>query len=178
MTWMASFVTVFLGVAAGSPDFPLDCLYGSREPTAGLESHPGCAVREGGRVRVSEAHLAQMSFSEEGLASALIDRQWYYLRRDGKLLPVLTYDNGPDSFSEGLTRSLVDGKMAYFDAELRQVVAPKYDWGWPFEDGRALVCLGCKAGAPDGDGHTSIKGGRWSYIDKNGTEVAEAKPPG
>lgn len=178
MAWMASFVAVFLGAAAGGSPFPLDCLYAADDPAAGLESHPECAVREGGRIRVSETHLARMSYSEEGLASALIDRQWYYLRRDGKSLPVLTYDNGPDFFSEGLTRSLVDGKMAYFDIELRQVIAPKYDWGWPFEDGRALVCLGCKAGAPDGDGHTSITGGKWSYIDKKGAKVGEAKPPG
>ena len=101
----------------------------------------------------------------------MIDGHWFYVKPNGDLLQVVTFDNGADYFSDGLTRSLQSGKIAYFDTKLLQVIAPKYDWGWPFEGGRALVCTGCKAGKPDGDGHGAVDGGRWGFIDKSGKEI-------
>jgi hypothetical protein len=91
------------------------------------------------------------------------------------LLQVLTFDNGADYFSEGLTRSLVGGKIAYFDRSFHQVISPKYDWGWPFEAGRALVCLGCSPTGFEKDGHSSVDGGKWGFIDKSGKEVVRVK---
>jgi hypothetical protein len=125
----------------------------------------------GGSLRISGEHLAKMSYTTSGLASVLIDGHWYYVRRNGELLQVVTFDNGADYFSEGLTRSLVGGKIAYFDSKLHQAIPPKYDWGWPFEAGRALVCIGCKPGESEGDGHVSVDGGKWGFIDKNGREI-------
>lgn len=112
-----------------------------------------------------------MFVNEDGLAQALIDQGWYYIKRDGTTLHVITFDNGADYFSEGLVRSLVAGKIVYFDTEFKQVISPKYDWGWPFENGKALVCIGCAEGARDSDGHSKMEGGRWGYIDRNGREV-------
>jgi len=49
-----------------------------------------------------------------------------------------------------------------------------YDWGWPFENGRALVCLGCREGEPEGE-HRPVVGGRWGYVDKSGEEVVPVR---
>jgi WG containing repeat len=58
---------------------------------------------------------------------------------------------------------------------IHQVIAPKYDWGWPFEAGRALICLGCKPTRAVEDEHGSDEGGRWGFIDKSGKEVVPVK---
>lgn len=152
-------------------EYNLLCGYASNEPASEFEPHYNCATRKDGVLVVSKEHLENMYYSEDGLAAAIIDDQWYYIKPNGKLLPIITYDNGADYFKEGLTRSLVDGKIAYFDAKFQQVIGPKYDWGWPFENGFALVCNGCNPGPRDDDGHTFMLGGKWGYIDKSGKEI-------
>jgi WG containing repeat len=164
-------VALFVGTDAFASDFPIACTYVENQPTAELESHAGCAARVGGLWRISDEHLAKMSYTTRGLASVLIDERWYYVKPDGDLLQVVTFDNGADYFSEGLTRSVVRGKIAYFDSKFLRVIPPKYDWGWPFEARRALVCIGCKPGKSDEDGHGSVDGGRWGFIDKSGKEI-------
>jgi hypothetical protein len=69
---------------------------------------------------------------------------------------------------------LINGKIAYFNQDFEPVIAPTYDWGWPFRDGRAIVCKGCVL-VPIEDGHSMLEGGLWGYIDKNGEEVVPVK---
>ena len=152
-------------------DFPLDCAYVTNTPTAELESHSRCAAVVGTTLRISSEHLAKMSYTTSGLAEAFIDGHFYYVKPNGELLQVVAFDNGADYFSEGLTRSLVRGKIAYFDSKFHRVIPPKYDWGWPFEAGRALVCIGCKPSKPDDEGDFSVDGGKWGFIDKSGKEL-------
>lgn len=133
-------------------------------------SYEACATVEGGRLVIAPEHLKRLHFDKNGLADIVVNRQNYYVKRDGSSLAVITYDNGPDDFSEGLTRSLVDGKIAYFDRAFRMVIPPLYDWGWPFEKGRAVVCSGCRPGEPVFE-HTPIKGGVWGEINKKGVVV-------
>jgi hypothetical protein len=148
----------------------LDCVYVDDGPRAELELHAQCARRIPDGVSVLKSHLARMSF-RDGFASVLIEHQHYYVKRDGSILPVLTFDNGADYFAEGLVRSLVDGKIAYYNADFEQVIAPRFDWGSPFRNGRALVCRGCKNPPPSGDEHASMVGGLWGWIDRKGNEV-------
>lgn len=161
---------MLIATIALAEDFPLPCKFVAADPQD-LGENFSCAVRKNGAVTVSKAALAKMYLNQDGLAQALIDHSWYYIKRDGATLPVITFDNGADYFSEGLVRSRVGGKIAYFDAQFKQVIPPKYDWGWPFEDGKALVCIGCAEGVRDGEGHSKVEGGRWGYIDRNGREV-------
>jgi hypothetical protein len=49
----------------------------------------------------------------------------------------------PDDYAAGLTRSVVSGRVAYYDQNFRKVIAPRYDWNWHFHKGRALVCADC-----------------------------------
>src|SRR6202030_1523187 len=60
-----------------------------------------------GHFHLKNKHLVALDFDRNGLASVNIDGGWYYARRDGRLVPVMTMDNGADPFSEGLARSSV-----------------------------------------------------------------------
>lgn len=161
---------------AGGPAAHLPCDYVARAESASgeevFESHADCAaVSSEGMVTFAPAHLAKMVVDADGLARVLVAGRWFYVRATGEHLEVVTYDNGPDEFSEGLVRSRRGAKIGYFDRTLREVVPATFDWGWPFEDGRALVCRGCALDPPDGDGHRTVSGGLWGYIDLAGKEI-------
>lgn len=137
-----------------------------------VEWHDSGAAFRNGQLEVSREHLKRMDFSENGLAQVIVPgKGWFYIKRNGKPLAVITFDNGADYFAEGLTRSKIDGKIAYFDTTFRQVIPPKYDWGWPFEDGKALVCNGCRESPRDSEGHSQLVGGQWGFIDRTGKEI-------
>lgn len=129
-----------------------------------------CASWENAVLEISSKHLANLKFEEPGVAGFYAAEQHFYVKPGGEYLQVIPHDNGADPFQEGLTRSLLNGKIAYFDIDFELVLAPGYDWAWPFRDGRALVCNGC-APTPVGDGHTAMRGGLWGYIDVQGREV-------
>jgi hypothetical protein len=149
--------------------FPLACTYVANTAGAGLEAHPRCARQQGGRPVFSARTLRELRYDGHRLAEIAVEHSWYYLKPDGRSLRVLGYDNGADAFSERLVRGPVDGKIAYFDRSFKQVIAPRYDWGWPFGNGRALVCIGCKA--QRAGEHVDVVGGSWGYIDRAGKEV-------
>jgi hypothetical protein len=152
----------------------LACTYVAKAPGAELESHPGCARRVEERLVFSAQTLRALSYDQHRLAEVMVeDSGWHYLKPDGASLPVVTYDNGADAFSEGLVRAPAGGKIAYFDRAFRQVIAPRYEWGSPFENGRALVCLGCKE-ERRGE-HSWMTGGTWGYIDRSGKEVVPVR---
>ena len=85
------------------------------------------------------------------------------------------YDYWADDFADGLVRTVltVDGveKFGYLDTQLEMAIPPRFDWAFPFADGRAVVCLGCRLDAPVGDGHRPVTGGLWGAIDRSGREV-------
>lgn len=154
------------------------CLYMPKEspgnPTPELMPHESCAtLSKLGEPSIGKRHLEAASYSG-GLAVFLIDGHWYYVRPDGTHLRVIPQDNGPDDWSEGLVRVLSNGKIAYANRAFEVVIPGRYDWGWPFRDGHALVCRGCKPGEAEGE-HTPLEGGRWGYIDLAGKEVVRVQ---
>jgi len=151
--------------------YPIECLYVDVVTGTELTNHPNCAAIVDANPVFSPQHLSKMFFNR-GLAAVNVQQQWYYVMRSGRSLAVIAFDNGADNFSEGLVRSLVNGKVSYFDRRLRQVIPPNHDWGWPFENDRALVCDGCKLGQPDAEGHIAVSDGDWYYINKSGRAVA------
>jgi len=152
----------------------LPCSY---RPSGKKEIAPqgSCAARApDGSLRIERGHLARLDFGRGGMAAVFIEGAgWAYVRRDGHTLEVLASDNGPDDFSESLVRIRRDGKTGYADRSFRTVIPPRFDFGWPFEKGRALVCIGCRFGPPDSrqDEHQSVTGGTWGFIDRTGREV-------
>ncbi|TCT24301.1 WG repeat-containing protein [Thiobaca trueperi] len=157
----------------GAAGFPLSCVDVARGTEAELASHRDCAALKGEDLMLAPTQLRQMRFEIQGLAAVWVTGQWYYVRPTGESLPVVTLDNGPDPFAEGLVRSPRQGRIAYVDAQFREVIAPRYDWGWPFARGRALVCRGCRP-IQDGE-HTRLSGGRWGWIDRQGREVVPVR---
>lgn len=131
----------------------------------------GCRQVAPGMLQISKAALSRLEFDADGIAAVYASGQHYYLRRDGSQLPVISYDNGPDYFSEGVTRAVVDGRLGYYDIHLQPAFTARFDWGWPFENGVAEVCDGCRLGTPDSDGHTSLIGGERYRIDRNGQRL-------
>lgn len=176
--WLERSVWLSLVVACAaceSHSRPLSCTYAS---DGELASHAQCAAHQrDASLNFAPAQLEQMSYSPKGLAEVLVEGRWHYVKRNGESLAVLTYDNGPDPFEQGLVRAQIEGRIAFYDETLRQVLPPKYDWAWPFHDGLARVCAGCKQGAPEGDGHVPVEGGLWGYIDRQGREVVAVKHP-
>lgn len=160
---------------AGRYDLP--CYYTPSvevDPSMFLREHQGCArLDAAGEPTIAPRHLEAADY-EDGFASLLIAHDWYYVRPDGTSLRVITYDNGPDYWAEGLVRVRRDGKIAYADRDLQVVIPPRYDWGWPFEGGRALVCSGCSWGEPVGE-HRFMEGGHWGYIDRSGHEIVPVR---
>jgi hypothetical protein len=164
-------VFCLVSVSAVAESYELSCFYSAADNNEGLADHPRCARRDGDTYRLAPEHLQRLSFDDDGLASAAIDGAMFYVKPNGDTLQVLTFDNGADYFEEGLTRAWVNGKVGYFDKAFKQVIAPVYDWGTPFADGRAEVCQGCQRGPADGDGHWAMEGGKWGVIDRSGKVV-------
>ncbi|HEY4919643.1 MAG TPA: WG repeat-containing protein [Xanthobacteraceae bacterium] len=128
-------------------------------------------VDSAGQRWVKAEPLRALAFDEHGVAAVWIEgaKGFYYVGRDGHMVPVVAYDNAPDDFVEGRARTPVDGKIGYIDRELRVVIPPRYDWGFPFEHGRAVVCSGC-AQKRDGE-HRLVEGGLWGMVDRDGREI-------
>jgi hypothetical protein len=165
--------------AVGYSGETIDCSYTPKgtnvDPLPELQEYKNCGISKNGKIILYKHHLQQLRFDRYKHGIILIAQQYYYVKPDGSMLAVISFDNGADEFREGLTRSLVNNKIAYFNRKFNQVIAPKYDWGWPFENGRALVCRGCKKMPPDDDGHQGMTGGAWGYINKKGEEIVPVK---
>jgi len=153
-----------------------DCrLFPSLEPAE-------CEQTGDGNIIVKPASLARVAFGPEGLSAILVDdRTFYFVNRQGKTAPALAFDNGPDYVSEGLARTVLNGKVGFVNTHLDVVVAPVWDFAYPFERGSARVCMGC---VPTGGEHKTVTGGKWGYIDQRGIVVvpvaydAATLPPG
>jgi hypothetical protein len=124
-----------------APD--LDCTYDS-PADHDIHTFKSCAwVDPDGHLHVTPGHLHRLSYDRRGLATIHIG-QWYYVRRSGRLAPVMTLDNGAEPFSDGLARSPVGEKIGYIDRRLRLVIPARYDGALRFEAGVAVVCTACK----------------------------------
>ncbi len=131
-----------------------------------------------GAVRLDVQRLRDLDFDRYGLASlAAGDRGLFYVNRAGRTAPVALMDGWAEDFSDGLARSPRGAKTGFIDRSLRLAIPARYDGAYPFEHGRAAVCLGCKVSAPDREGYTFLKGGRWGCIDTDGREVVPVTQP-
>jgi hypothetical protein len=156
----------------------LNCIYSPKlnnKNSSEVLEYKNCGVFHAGKVTLSKNFSKRLNFDKHGLSVILAREQYYYVGKDGTMLPVIAFDNWADDYQEGLVRSLIDGKIAYYDRSFKQIIGPMYDWGQPFKDGRAMVCRGCVMQAPDADGHQSLSGGEWGYINKDGEEIIPVK---
>jgi WG containing repeat len=134
-----------------------------------------------GLPRLRQSYLRHLRYDSRALAAVYVlgpgdarTGQWFYVRRNAGMAPVMKYDNGPDDFSDGLARSPVGHKIGYIDRRLRFVIPARYDGAYPFAGGVAVVCLGC-ASVSDG-GHSWYEGGEWRCVDRHGQELTVGTP--
>ena len=158
-------------LGAGRSDgtgYPLSCSYIARGE---LENADRCAASAAGTFHITTEVVAKLSY-DHGLASiAIHGRGWFYRRRDGRMVEMLTFDNGPDFFAEGLARAKIDGRLVYVDRRLRIRIPTRYSFAEPFRHGRAAMCIGCISVPVDRGEHHAMRGGLWGIIDRRGREI-------
>lgn len=141
---------------------------------------PDCIrTSDEGRLFIAPQYLNQLSFDSHGLAAVLSldqDLKWIYVNRKGFVIitGVPFFDNGPDTFHDGLVRTVRDGKYGYATIDGRVVIPAIYD-AMNFEKGQAEVCNRCenKCAEPECE-HHFFAGGEWFTVDTKG-EIASAK---
>ncbi|HDS1580566.1 TPA: WG repeat-containing protein [Stenotrophomonas maltophilia] len=136
----------------------------------GLWPLPNCEVVNA-RPKIAATTLKDLNYDEHGLAVVYAGEGFHYVNRKGRSLPVLTWDNGPDTPQEGLLRARVGNRVAFFDLKFQQRVPGTFDFAWPFREGVAEVCNGCRRGTPDANGHTPMEGGDRFRIDRKGRRL-------
>jgi len=167
-------ILLFFLLASIHLDAQDTCAYISKDSKEGMiEFYEDCATYKEDTLTIKPEYFKDLKFDAYGIANIYVDGEQFYIKKDGSYLHVIVYDNWADDFVEGLVRVRIDGKIAYFDRDFKQVIPADYEWGWQFEEGRALVCKGCTF-KREGE-HTAVVGGLWGYIDKEGTEVVPIK---
>ncbi len=123
-----------------------------------------------GEVMIKPQFDMANDFSPYGIAAVVDDKGWAYINEKGKIvIRPFVIDNGPDYFKEGLARVRIDNKFGFFNQKGKIVIKPQFDFAFPFHEGLAAFCMGCKE-EPEGE-HRSMKGGKWGYINKKGKIV-------
>ncbi len=69
-------------------------------------------------VKIYQNHLNRLLFDGNGLATVFAGGKVFYVLKDGTSARVQYFDNGPDYFVEGLTRTISKGKYGFMDDKL------------------------------------------------------------
>ncbi len=92
--------------------------------------------------------------------------------RKGKILfTPYQFDNGPDYFSEGMSRYVNNNKVGFVNRKGEVVIEAKYDFVSSFEYGIARYCNGCYWDRSKDEEHPPLVGGTWGYINLKGEEL-------
>ena len=92
-------------------------------------------------------------------------------RSQNTLYDIVSYDNGPDYFYEGLVRVKRNGKMGFADKYGQIAISCVYDFAWWFVNGEAKVTFDSRQIRDKYDEHTRIESDKWFFIDKNGNKI-------
>ncbi len=115
---------------------------------------------------------SNIDFHNKNLILAKINNRFYYIRRDGKAMPVYINQKGKiDKFQEGLARVKINGKIGFFNKNLDMVIEPFYDFAFPFHNGIADICVGCVEKIEDNS--SLLDGGEWKRINREGLIIEE-----
>jgi hypothetical protein len=124
------------------------------------------AAGTAGNLAPAPALMAAVRAQAEDPVPLRIGQRLYYVSAAGVLRETLVFDNGPDYFEDGLARTVEHGKVGFMDRALQVRIPPAWDFAFPFQDGFAVVCDGCRFEA-DGE-YSRMVGGQWGYIDQAG----------
>jgi hypothetical protein len=177
----------FAGGAAAGRGVAAGCHVDAEEAAIGVL--PACAVlRQHGKLRVVQRHLAALAFNPYGLAPVCLqgiggassDTCWAYVNRRGWVIvrDVAVMDNGANEFHHGLVRVTRGGKWGLADTRGKLVVPLRYDGmldhdpqhGWS-------SCTGCRA-VQDQWGYHEFVGGQWLRLNARGKVIGPMQAPG
>jgi len=170
---MVKYMIMALCVLLSTTTQAADCRYtpkpSKEHPYPELSTHKKCGEIIGqDEFRIDPKHLKNLLFKKE-LAEVFVGDKVFYVSKSGKAARTHLFDGGADYFEEDLARTISNSKFGYMDEKLAVVIKPEYDFAFPFENGIAIVCNGCR---PVSEGeHQSIAGGKWGVIDKSGARV-------
>jgi hypothetical protein len=123
-------------------------------------------------IYLDKNYINSLDFKNSDLIATNINNQWYFVKKDGEAMPVMSDDDGmPDKFKEGLARVKINGKIGFFNRNLDIVIEPFYSYAFPFHKGISEICIGCKE-VYVGE-HSMLSGGKWKRIDRTGLIVEE-----
>ncbi len=124
------------------------------------------------KTYLNQNELKDLDFHNQSLIATSIRGSWYYVQENGKAMSTISNKDGTvESFQEGLARTRINGKIGFFNKNLDLVLAPKYDFAFPFHNGIAEICMGCKETIDNG--YPLLSGGKWKRIDRQGLLVEE-----
>lgn len=130
-----------------------------------------------GRVLIPPQYLLATEFNRYGRAFVLHPRkrEWVMINEKGDVLVTMfNFDNGPDGFEEGLARFVEGGRMGFVDERGVIRIPARYEFAYPFEEGRARVGKGFRV-EKVGE-YSLMKGGLWGEIDRKGNLVKPYRP--
>ncbi len=171
---ITALLTTLVLASGNAAAFELSCIYSDKTDEGVFDIVEHCAREENGGIVFNPEILRRMQFGDDGLTPAGVGEAWRWVRPDGRSVPVITYDNGPDEFEEGLARGRRPEGMAYYDKQLNLALATSYAWAEPFSGGLAAVCSRCVI-VPEGE-HSVVVGGDWGAIDRKGALVLPLRP--
>ena len=124
------------------------------------------------RLYATYFDTSNIEFNGKNLILAKINNRVYYIRKDGKAMPVYIDEKGKiDRFKEGLARAKINGKIGFFNKNLDMVIEPFYDFAFPFHNGISDICVGCREKIEDNS--SLLDGGEWKRIDRQGLIIEE-----
>jgi len=142
---------------------------------AEFSQYNNCAnINTDKQLKINPRHLNHIEFAPDNLAVVSFNGQFFYLNQEGHSIQVVSYDNWADDFNNGLARTQINGKIGYIDRKLELIIPADYDWGFPFNNGQATVCIGCKFKSM-GE-HKYVTGGLWGVIDVTGNLIKPFTP--
>ena len=116
--------------------------------------------------------VSKIDFHKKNLITVKVDNKFYYVRSDGKAMPIYIDEKGRiDKFKEGLVRTKINGKIGFFNKNLDMVIEPFYDFAFPFHNGVAEICVGCVEKIEDNS--SLLDGGEWKRINRQGLIIEE-----
>ncbi len=91
-------------------------------------------------------------------------------RNQNVLFDIVIFDNGPESFNEGLLRVIRNGKMGYANRYGQIIIPCIYDYAKWFENGLAEVTFKATEYF-DMDEHRRVESNEWFIINKKGNRI-------
>ncbi len=166
---LASTLVACVGLPAHGDDCTYVAVQTASNPYPELDQRKDCGEVRGDELELSSDHLIRLWLNDKGLGVVYIGGGVFYVNREGRSVRTLSYDSGADYFEEGLARGVSFGKIGFVDHSLEFVIAPAFDFAFPFSGGYAVVCNGCVR--TDDREHATREGGSWGVIDKKGEVV-------